>query len=46
MAKAMAGRGIAKGSLVGIICGTRIEYLEVSLAIVFMKISIERNSAY
>lgn len=31
LAKAMAGAGITKGSLVGIISGTRYEYLEVIL---------------
>ena len=31
LAKAMAEAGIAKGSLVGIISGTRYEYLEVTL---------------
>jgi mevalonyl-CoA ligase len=29
LAKAMDSKGIGRGSLVGIICGTRIEYLEV-----------------
>lgn len=30
LAKAMSKAGIKKGNLVGIICATRIEYLEVS----------------
>lgn len=29
LAKAMAKTGISKGSLVGIICATRVEYMEV-----------------
>ena len=33
LAKAMAHAGIGRGSLVGIISGTRIEYLEVGKAI-------------
>jgi mevalonyl-CoA ligase len=32
LAKAMAAGGIKKGDLVGIICGTRIEYLEIFFA--------------
>ena len=35
LAKAMAQAGIGKGSLVGIISGTRYEYLEVNLSTLF-----------
>ena len=35
LAKAMAKAGVKKGSLVGIISGTRYEYLEVNLSTTF-----------
>ncbi len=36
LAKAMAKAGVGRGSLVGIIMGTRFEYLEVTVPTVFL----------